>query len=257
MKEFWDEDIAALKLGDDEKNGLQVFRNYQKAFDKRASEQFIAEINLASFDLTPLDGILNLIGKEDIRFLPVFFCSFADEQLERMFRQEIPETVPSGRASMLSGFGGLSRLSQRIQTAYAFNWMTTDILLELDKLRKIRNETSHSWDVEVLRSKLNLLVDGRMHQLEKELGDGVNLPENFWEPLSKDSIPRIRLVWLAGRCFYESKLYPQVVKRRLHVFQTLYGEHKPQLLANISNRCLSATKVVISTDNTKSAINPP
>lgn len=251
MNEFWDEDIAATRLGQEEKTGLQVFRNYKNAFDKRASEKFAEEVNLETFDLTSLDRILSLIVKEDLRFLTVFFCSFADEQLEGMFKREIPESVPSGRSSMLGGFGGLSRFSQRIQSAYAFNWMTADILLELDKIRKIRNEFSHSWDVELLKTKLNLLVDEQMHQLEKHLGDGVHLPPNFWNSLSQDSVFRIRLIWLSGRCYYESRLYPQAVKRRLDVFQTLYGIHKPQLLADVSKKCLRATNDVIANDDSK------
>jgi hypothetical protein len=251
MTEFWDEDIAALNLGDDEKNGLQVFRNYQKAFDKNASELFIKEIDSVSFDLSPLENILDLIGKDDFRFLPVFFCSFADERLEIMLKREIPESVPGGRSSMLSGFGSLSRFSQRIQVTYAFNWMSEDILLESDKLRKIRNEASHSWDVDVLRSKLNELVDERMYQIERDLVDTVNLPENFWESLSKDALLRIRLTWLAGRFFYESQIYPQAVKRRLDIFQTLYGDQRPKLLSDVTKRCLSSSKLIVSADKSK------
>ena len=251
MAEFWDEDIAQLKLKDDEKNGLQVFRNYQNAFDKTASEQFGKEIDAISFDLSPLDSILELIGKDDFRFLPVFFCSFADDQLEIMLKREIPETVPGGRASMLSGFGSLSRFSQRIQIAYAFNWMSQDILLESDKLRKIRNEASHSWDVNVLRSKLDDLVGARMHEIERDLGGTTHLPENFWELLSNDALLRIRLTWLSGRFFYESRLYPQAVKRRLNIFQTLYGDQKPKLLAEIAKRCLTSSKMIISAANSK------
>lgn len=144
MTDFWNPDIAALDLSEVEKNGLQVFRNYTIAFEKRAAEHFVTESNRSKYDTAQLDGILNLIVTEDVRFLPVIACSFADEQLEEMFKREVPESVPGGRSSMLSGYGSLSRFSQRIQVAYAFGWMSPDVLEELEKLRKIRNDTSHS-----------------------------------------------------------------------------------------------------------------
>ncbi|MBC8036742.1 MAG: hypothetical protein H7X89_05960 [Rhizobiales bacterium] len=253
MTEFWDLDIAAMELEDFEKNGLQVFRNYVKAFDKHAAEQFSIDIGSASFDLTSLDGLLRLVCAEDIRFLPIIVCSFADQQLEQMFKREIPETVPGGRSSMLSGFGSLSRFSQRIQIAYAFGWMGRDLLEELSKLRKIRNDASHSWDLNVLREKVDILIDGRMRPLEKELGDGVRLPDRFWESLNKESTFRVRLVWLVGRCFYESRLFPQAVKRRLNPYQALYGEHKSGLLIDVADKCVSSTKLIISVDSNKSA----
>lgn len=241
MNKFWDDDISALKLTDTEKNGLQVFRNYKKAFDKRTADEFIDEINKADFDLAPLQSILNLIQQEHIRLIPVYFCSFADEQLENMFRREIPENVPSGRASMLGGFGGLSRFSQRIQSAFAFHWMTPDILLELDKLRKLRNDLSHTWDVDSLKIKLESLIDVQMYPLEKEIGEEVKFPKEVWKMIPKESLFRIRLIWLSGRCFYESQLYPQIIKRRLDEFQTLYGNRKPNLLMSISKECQVAT----------------
>ena len=39
MNDFWDTDIATLNLPDVEKKGLQVFRNYTKAFEKSAAQK--------------------------------------------------------------------------------------------------------------------------------------------------------------------------------------------------------------------------
>jgi hypothetical protein len=246
MAASWDTDIAALNLADVEKNGLQIFRNYTKAFEKGAAERFVRESNSAEYDTSKLDGILNLVVAEDFRFLPVIACSFCDEQLEEMFKREISSSVPGGRLSMLSGYGSLSRFSQRIQVAYAFNWMSPDILEELDKLRKIRNDTSHSWDINSVRSKLEALVDGRMMKIEEQLGDGVRLPERFCEILSKEALFRVRLIWLLGRCFYESHLFPAVIKMRLDPQLTLYGEAKTNLVVFIAEKCVAATNKVIS-----------
>lgn len=245
---FWDVDIAALKLSDEEKNGLQVFRNYTKAFEKKAAEHFVCESDSNSYNTNVLNGILLLVGAEDIRFLPVIVCSFSDEQLEQMFKREISQGVPGGVSSMLNGFGGLSRFSQRIQIAYAFGWMSRDILEELDRLRKIRNDTSHSWNINALRGKLDTLIDERMQRIEEQLGDGIRLPERFWETLARESLFRIRLIWLVGRCFYEANLFAAAVKRRLNPHLALYGEAKTKLLVEVAAKCVEATKLIIALD---------
>lgn len=244
--DFWDTDIAALKLSDGEKKGLQVFRNYSKAFEEKAAEHFVSESDSNSYNTNVLDGILLLIGKEEIRFLPVIVCSFSDEQLEQMFKREIPRNVLGGQSSMLTGYGSLSRFSQRIQIAHAFNWMSSDILEELDKLRKIRNDISHSWNISALCEKLETLIDVRMQKIEEHLGDGIRLPERFWEALPKESLFRIRLIWLAGRCFYEAHLYAAAIKRRLNPHFALYGEVKTKLLVEVAAKCVEATKLIIA-----------
>lgn len=255
MVDSWDSDIAALSLTDIEKNGLQVFRNYTRAFEMRAAERFVSESNSAEYDTSKLNGILNLILAEDVRFLPVIACSFSDEQLEEMFKREIPSGVPGGRSSMLSGYGSLSQFSQRIQVAYAFNWMSYDILEELDRLRKIRNDTSHSWDINSVRSKLDTLIDCHMIKIEEQLGDGIRLPERFWETLPKEALFRVRLIWLLGRCFYESHLFAAAIKRRLNPQLALYGEAKTNLLVCVSAKCVTTTKEVISAAQSNIALN--
>jgi hypothetical protein len=245
MKENWDSDIAALNLTDGEKNGMQVFRNYKKAFEKMAIANFVTESDAVNFEVGKLDGILELIIREDIRFLSVIACSFCDEQLEEMFKREIPSGIPGGRSTMLSGYGSLSRFSQRIQVAYAFGWMSPDILEELDKLRKIRNDTSHTWDINSVHEKLEILIDTRMSKIELNLGDGEKLPERFWETLPKESLFRVRLIWLVSRCFYESQLFAAAVKKRLQAHTALYGETKPNLLTEVAARSVNATKLII------------
>ncbi|WP_348944134.1 hypothetical protein ABHF33_11720 [Chitinibacter sp. FCG-7] len=246
MSNFWNDDIAAMTLTEAEKNGLQIFRNYTNAFEKSAAERFVSKANEVQYDTSKLDGILSLIVEEDVRFLPVIACSFSDEQLEGMFKREIPDGVPGGRSSMLSGYGSLSRFSQRIQISFAFGWMGHDVLEELDKLRKIRNDTSHSWDINSVRDKLDVLIDSRMLKIEEQLGDGIRLPERFWETLSKEELFRVRLIWLLGRCFYESHLFASAIKQRLNPQLALYGEAKTNLLVSVATKCVTATKSVIS-----------
>jgi hypothetical protein len=233
---------------------LQVFRNYSKAFDKKAAERFVAECNDIAYDTDSLDGILKLLIVEDIRFLPVVSCSFADEQFKDMFKREIPSEVPGGRSSMLSGFGSLSRFSQRLQIAFSFNWMASDVISELNKLRKIRNDTSHTWDINSIRCKLDALIADRMMRVEEFLGDGERLPKAFWKSLSSESIFRVRLIWLLARCFYESHLYPVAVKHRLDPRAALYGEARTDLLVSIAAKCESATKEVIAAEQSNKSL---
>lgn len=246
MHDFWDPDIAVLNLTDGEKNGLQVFRNYTNTFEKSAAERFVSESNRTDYDTSRLDGILKLIVAEDVRFLLVIACSFCDEQLEDMFKREISGRVLGGQASMLSGHGSLSTFSQHIQVAYAFGWLSFDILEEFDRLRKIRNEVSHSWNLNSVGAKLDALIDHRMIKIEEQLGDGIRLPERFWETLSREALFRVRLIWLLGRCFYESHLFAAAIKLRLNPQLALYGEAKTNLLTVISAKCVTATKKVIT-----------
>ncbi|MER9704724.1 hypothetical protein NKJ10_10855 [Mesorhizobium sp. M0204] len=42
MPEEWvDPDILAMKLDDGEKSGLQIYRNYTRAFEKSAIDKFV------------------------------------------------------------------------------------------------------------------------------------------------------------------------------------------------------------------------
>jgi len=50
MASDWDPDIARKRLSDGEKDGLQLYRNYSRAFEKHAIERFAAETDADKFD---------------------------------------------------------------------------------------------------------------------------------------------------------------------------------------------------------------
>lgn len=114
-------DIAALTLSDVEKNGLQVFRNFSKVFDTHRAKVFTESALTDETRVQKLIEVLVLVACEEQRTLPVIACAFADDQLKEMFHREISDGVPGGRGELLSGFGPLSRLSQRLQMAHAFD----------------------------------------------------------------------------------------------------------------------------------------
>lgn len=242
----WDPDIAALTLSDGEKDGLQVFRNYSEAFERHRLKLFSEETNKTEQALEPLARVHDLILAEDPRFLAVIVSAFIDEQLDAMFRREVPDQIPSGRANLFSGFGPLSRYSQRIQVAYAFDWLSRDILTEADKLRKLRNEVSHSWNVGDLKERLSNFISHTMSPIESFLDDGAKLPKEFYKSADDVALFRVRLLWLVGRVYYECGLFPRALKVRLNSVKALYGPEHPQLLSKIAGLCVENTKRVLS-----------
>lgn len=242
----WDDDIAKLIISDEEKNGLQVFRNYSTAFDAHRAKKFVSRINQQEHRVGGVTRIHALIEKEDVRFLPVIVCAYADDQLNAMFRREIPESVPGGRQSLLSGFGPLSRFSQRIQIAYSFGWLSKDLLEEFEHVRKLRNDIAHKWDIVALTARWSDVVENKMAQIETTLADDVSLPKGFYETLNADGRFRVRLIWMVGRLFYECICYPPALKERLSPNEVLYGKERPELLVKVAEQCVEATRRVLS-----------
>ncbi len=89
---------------------------------------------------------MSLLVREDIRFIPVIACAFADDDLKEMFKRFLPTTFPGGKSGMLGRFGPISSLFTRIQFSFAFDLVHSDVLLALDKLRGHRNDIAHTWD---------------------------------------------------------------------------------------------------------------
>jgi hypothetical protein len=245
MSTSFDPDIAAMDLSEAEKNGLQVYRNYSKAFEEHRLKRFAEQAPPHPEVMAALRDILQLVASEEARTLTVLACAFTDDQLKIMFKKEIPDDVPGGRNALLSGFGPLSRLSQRIQMAHAFGWMSKDVLIEADHLRKVRNDISHRWDMSLLQAKLDDLIATVQHPVEQYLGDGIRLPEGLHLSLSAEQKFRIRLVWLLGRIAYESRLWVAAIKAGLQPHQALYGPNQPALLREVSALCVEVTRTRI------------
>lgn len=103
MSDFHEPDIVAMKLSDVEKNGLQVFRTYTRAFEQHRAQEFLKVVQWDPGVMMDLQSVLKLVAEEEPRSLPVLACAFVDDQLKAMFRREIPEGVPGGRASCCLG----------------------------------------------------------------------------------------------------------------------------------------------------------
>jgi hypothetical protein len=248
MADYWDPDIAKMELSAVEKNGMQFYRNFSTAIESKRIEKLVERFNENQPLLEDFTKVATLIAQEQPLSLSVIACAYADELLKQMFKREIPSSVPGGRNELLNGFGPLSRLSQRIQIAYAFGWLSPDILGELDLLRRIRNDISHKWDLEQLQVKLRELAELKQHPIEEHLGDGAHFPEGFHASLSVLAKFRVRVLWILGRLFYESHYFVPAVRLRLDPQSVLYSSKPPALLGSMASICIEQTRTVVARD---------
>ena len=239
-----DPDIAAMKLSDGEKWGLQVYRNYSRAFGAHRVKKFVEQASPFEAEVKLFEQVAPLVVSEEGRVIPVIVAAYADDRLEEMFRREIPDGVPGGRSALMSGFGPLARLSQRIQMAFAFGWLSKDLLIELDIIRKIRNDLSHKWNIELLERKMMELIQERQAPFEQQLGDGAHLPKEFHESMQPLARFRVRAVWMLGRLTYEARLWVPAQKAGISPEEALYGPNAPVMLRAIAAISVEATKTI-------------
>jgi hypothetical protein len=243
-EDWFDPDIAAMKLEYFEKSGLQIYRNYTRAFEEHAIKRFVETLDLEPLNLTDFQGLVALILSEEVRFLPVIVCAFANDVLKATFKEVLPDRIPGGKGSMLGAYGALSDLAKRIQLAYAFDIFSPDLMEELDRLRYARNAISHSWNIESLK---DFFTKGRladMHRMEEVLAERKDLTEELsrgFEPLAAF---RLRLIWIVGRLVYEAAAYNRAKKAGLHPARALYGKPAPKWLKEVSTICLDASREI-------------
>jgi hypothetical protein len=94
-------EITAMSDPDENAPYMRALR----AYEKDRQEQFAAEVDAIPFDVSDLRRAMNQLAREDIRFIPVIACAFADTELEKMFKQFLPDNIPGGKSSMLGRFG--------------------------------------------------------------------------------------------------------------------------------------------------------
>jgi hypothetical protein len=243
-EDWFDSDIAEMKLGYGEKAGLQIYRNYTRSFEKHAVKRFVESINLEALDLGNYQRLVDLIISEEARFLPVIVCAFADDLLRETFKTVLPDGVPGGKKNMLGGYGPLSDLAKRIQLAYAFDVFSPDLMLDLDRVRTARNAIAHSWDIDQLG---DILGHGRLadiHPVEELLAEREVITKEFADGLAPLAAFRIRLIWITGRLVYESVAYNRAKQARLRPENALYGWPIPKWLSDISSIALDATRKI-------------
>lgn len=245
MTDTLDPDIARMTLSEGEKWGMQVYRNYSREFGNYRVKTFVEQAPSFEADVNLFEQISSLVVSEELRAIPVFTSSYVDDRLFEMFKREIPDGVPGGRSALMSGFGPLARLSQRLQMAFAFSWLSKDLIVELDHIRKIRNDLSHNWDIALLERRLNEFIEKKLRPIEESLGDGVRLPKDFYKSMSHSDRFRVRIIWMLGRLTYEARLWVPALKAGIGPTEALYGPYQSGMLRSISALCLDKTKVIV------------
>ncbi|MCI3131494.1 hypothetical protein [Phenylobacterium aquaticum] len=243
---WFDPDIQAMTLGYGEKAGLQIYRNYTRAFEDEGIKRFREALSSAPGEYADFEKLAHLLATEDIRFLPVIACGYADDVLKQVFLDVIPPNVPGGRAEMLSGYGPLSDLSKRIRLAHAFDVLSGDLMDAIDRVRSARNRISHDWDLSKIEE---FYLNGRVSELaavELMLAERAKDFPELAVTFDPASAFRIRLIWLMGRLTYEGSLYHPAKVGGLKPFRALYANGGTAWLAQMSNICMAKTRVVIA-----------
>lgn len=243
--DWFDPDIRAMKLDYAQKAGLQIYRNYTHSFEAHAIKRLIEVLNRESLDLHDFENMANRIVSEDGRYLPVIICAYADDLLKGVFKSSLPDGIPGGKASMISGYGALADLAKRIQLAYAFDVLSRDLMSELDKVRSVRNKLAHSWDVDDLSQFFGAGKLADIHPVEELLAERRELAGIIgpFEPLTAF---RIRMVWIVGRLVYEAAAYHRAKSAKVDPHKALYGKSAPMWLREVSRIALDATLKIIA-----------
>jgi len=245
MSEPWDKDISAMKLSDLEKNGLQVYRNYQRAFDSHAEQQLAKEIDAKEFDTSSLTRVVGLLSAEEPRFLPVIACAYADDILKDMFKTEVPEETPGGTSALFGPYGPMSNLFNRLQLAFVFDILSADLVRDVDRVRRARNDLSHTWDIGLLKDFFLKGTAADLYPIDTLLAEQPERLPWLSEPIPPLKAFRVRLIWMVARLTYETRCYPLAKRARLRPQSALYGPNAPKLLSVVSGAALDMSKKVI------------
>ncbi len=240
----WDEDIAALAIDDFERNGLQVFRNYERAFTEGAIRRFVAQIDIEDETFEHACRVCDLLSSEEPLVLPMIACAFADDALKAMFKRVVPEAVPGGRAALFSGFGPLGSLSSRTKMAFAFDLVSRPVLLEVERLRAVRNRVAHGWDHAKLGDLFGSSPLKDLHAIERDM-IGSWFPEPRIDALDAVARFRIRAVWIAARLAYETMYWARAKEARLDPGAALYGPDRPKALAALATLARHVTEQIV------------
>lgn len=76
MNSTLDLDIAAMNLSDGEKWGLQVYRNYSRAFGEHRVKEFVEQASPFEAEVKLFEQIAALVVSEEARVVPVIAAAY-------------------------------------------------------------------------------------------------------------------------------------------------------------------------------------
>jgi hypothetical protein len=94
---------------------------------------------LPDFDVT---AFMDRMSSESERASAVLGGALVDAKLQDLFRRKLR----CFQDELLEGMGPISTFSARIRLARALDWISEDARMDLDTIRKIRNDFAHSLD---------------------------------------------------------------------------------------------------------------
>lgn len=137
-----DPDIEALNLDEAEIWGLQLHRNYTKAFQRRRAEKIGTEASSLKFDFDGFEAHVDAIIHAGIEHAILAGVAVADHLLVEMFQRERRERLKV--ADLLGPLGPLGDFNKRLKVAALADLIDEDDLTFFDDLRKLRNRIAHS-----------------------------------------------------------------------------------------------------------------
>lgn len=232
----WDPDITVMQLSDIEKNGLQVYRNYQKAFHKHASEKVVEHLDSLPFDEDEYRAVIFEIVRCHDALVAIVATSYADKLLEQMYKTELPADVPGGKKSLLGAYGPFDSFAKRLRLAYCFGWVDSSAASDIDLVREIRNRFAHDW-------RLKSLDD----PVVKALVDKMSAADDFL--FGKPAVAklgyaerfRVRTLMALGIFTASTFIYPKAHKAGLQP-AVLMLQDQPKVFRAISKHSIAAAQ---------------
>lgn len=225
----WDPDIAELNLSESEKHGLQLYRNYTRAFQRKRAERIVVEADLIEFDISRFETDLKTIASSAALGAVLSGVAIADHLLLEMFKREKRERLEVNK--LLSPLGPLGDFNKRLKVAALVGLIDTDDLTFFDELRKIRNSIAHSRRPHTPSStQIKHLIDAAPEWLETFENDerfGVKSFERHTETILKASI-----VMHLSKLAWRSILGPLAQESEVPIFVLL--ENPPLIFKQIS-----------------------
>ena len=231
----WDSDIAAMRLSDIEKNGLQVYRNYQNAFQKRASEKVVEHLDGLPFDEAEYSAVISEISSCHDALVAIVATSYADKRLEQMYASELPPDVPGGKKALLGPYGPFDSFAKRLRLAYCFGWIDPSAASDIDLIRDIRNRFAHDWKLKSLDDPaLKTLID-KMSGVDDFLFGKPAVPLSYAERF------RVKTIMALGIFTASTFIYPKAHKAGLTPAALMLRD-RPKVFRTISKHSIAAAQ---------------
>lgn len=234
---FWDLDIAAMNLTYVEKNGLQIYRNYQNSFQLFKIGEFRKSMEVSDDNVQNLETILDLLASDDLRICVIALCAFAEEMLSEAIQSASEHLSAKERKQIFSPLGPLSSLSSKILLCKLFSVLSDQILDNVEKLRLTRNKIAHGYGGGLLEIEINEIVQGAVF-------DAKNIIEKFINEVGERHSARLLMMLVACRLMYEKLFWYKCKMAAIDSAEVLYNHPATDALSFIMGKFRSSIEKI-------------